>query len=263
MPREWKSGDYHRLSDPQYEWGLKVLRRLQALPLRGSEHILDAGCGSGRVTAELLKAYPQATVMAVDASRNMVNEARKSLAGFGSRAMVEQLDLLDLALEQTVDVIFSTAVFHWIQDHDRLFANLFRALRPGGLLLAQCGGGPNLKRLRDRTERMAALPEFAPFFQNWKKVWNYALPEVTAERLRKAGFTDVDTGLEQAPTTLVDEETFRAFCSTITLGPYIERLPSDLQDRFLDPIAREAAKDDPPFTLDYWRLNMQARRPIA
>ena len=261
MTREWRSGDYHRLSDPQFGWGLKVLKKLAAFPLKGNEHILDAGCGSGRVTAELLKVFPQATVTGVDASQNMVSEARKSVAPFGERVSVEQLDLLDLAMDQVFDVIFSTAVFHWISDHDRLFANLFRALRPGGLLLAQCGGGPNLKRLRERTERAAALPEFAPFFENWKKVWNYATPEVTAERLQRAGFKEIHTGLEEAPATLPDEQTFRAFCATITLGPYMDRLPAELQDRFLDPIAEQAAKDDPHFTLDYVRLNIQGRKP--
>jgi trans-aconitate 2-methyltransferase len=261
MTREWKSGDYHRLSDPQYGWGLKVLKKLQAFHLPGHPHILDAGCGSGRVTAALLKALPQATVTAVDASQNMVNEARKNVAVFGKRARVEQMDLVDLSMDQTVDVIFSTAVFHWIKDHDRLFLNLYRALRPGGLLLAQCGGGQNLNRLRDRAERAAALPEFAGFFQNWSKVWNYASPEEMAQRLQRAGFTEIHTALEEAPATLADEQTFRAFCSTITLGPYMERLPPELQDRFLDAIASDAAKDDPPFTLDYVRLNMQGRRP--
>lgn len=261
MPREWKSADYHRLSDPQYGWGLKVLKKLQALPLRGDEHILDAGCGSGRVTAELLKAYPEATVTAVDASANMVEQARKTLAEFGDRAKVEQIDLVGLSMQGAVNVIFSTAVFHWIKDHDRLFANLFRALRPGGLLLAQCGGGPNLKRLRERGERAIKLPEFAPYFKNWQKVWEYPGPELTAERLRRAGFEQIHTELEEAPTTLPDELTFRAFCATITLSPYMDRLPEDLQDSFLDPIVGEAAQDNPPFTLDYWRLNVQAHRP--
>lgn len=260
MAREWKSADYHRLSDPQFGWGVKVLKKLQVFPLRGDERVLDAGCGSGRVTAELLKAFPRARVTAVDASQNMVDEARKTLATFTDRVAVERMDLLDLAAEQSFDVVFSTAVFHWIKDHQKLFNNLFRSLRPGGLLLAQCGGGANLKRLRDRTDQATALPEFAPYFQNWQKIWEYPTPEVTAERLQRAGFADVHTGLEQAPATLPDEQTFRAFCATITLGPYIQRLPDELQDRFLDPITAESAQDDPPFTLDYWRLNMQARR---
>jgi trans-aconitate methyltransferase len=261
MPREWKSAEYHRLSDPQYVWGLKVLKNLQACNLRGDEHILDAGCGSGRVTAELLKILPRSRVTAIDASENMIQEARKTLASFKERVTVERLDLLDLAVEQKFDVVFSTAVFHWIKDHDRLFANLFRALRSGGLLFAQCGGGPNLKKLRERADRVRSLPEFMSFFQNWENIWEYAEPELESQRLRRAGFSDVHTAFEEAPTTLPDEATFRAFCATITLGPYVQRLPEEWQDRFLDPIVLEAAKDDPPFTLDYWRLNMHARKP--
>lgn len=261
MAREWKSADYHRLSDPQYGWGLKVLKKLQSCSLRGDEQILDAGCGSGRVTAELLKAFPQAKVTAIDASQNMVEEARKTLASFGDRVTVEQVDLLDLADAETVDVIFSTAVFHWIKDHDRLFANLFHALRPGGLLLAQFGGGPNLKLLRERADQVRILPEFAAFFQDWKRVWEYPGPELEAERLRRAGFTEIVAGLEEAPTTFPDEDTFRAFCATVTLLPYMEPLSADLQDAFLDPVVAEAAKDTPAFTLDYWRLNVHARKP--
>lgn len=260
MAREWKSADYHRLSDPQFGWGVKVLKKLETFPLRGDEHILDAGCGSGRVTVEILKAFPRARVTAVDASQNMVDQSRKTVSAFADRAQVEQLDLLDLSVEQRFDVVFSTAVFHWIKDHQKLFNNLFRSMRPGGLLLAQCGGGANLKRLRDRTERAMTLPQFAPFFQNWQRVWEYPTPEVTAERLQRAGFIEIHTGLEQAPATLADEQTFRAFCATITLGPYVQRLPDELQDRFLDPIVADFAQDDPPFTLDYWRLNIQARR---
>ena len=260
MAREWKSADYHRLSDPQYGWGLKVLKKLQARNLRGDEHILDAGCGSGRVTAELLKTFPKAKVTGVDASANMVQEARKTLEPFDDRISIEQVDLLDLAAEQEFDVVFSTAVFHWIQDHDHLFANLLRALRPGGLLLAQCGGGPNLRKLRERADRVRREPRFSRYFENWEKVWEYPGPELEAERLRRAGFIEISTALEEALTTLPDEPTYRAFCATVTLGPYVQKLPEELQDTFLDPIVEEAAKDHPPFTLDYWRLNLQGKK---
>src|SRR2546423_684509 len=211
MAREWNSAAYHSLSDPQFNWGLNVLRKLQRLGLRGDEGILDAGCGTGRLTAELMKAFPQAQVTAVDASQNMVEEARQTLLPFAPRARTRQLDLLDLSAEQEFDVIFSTAVFHWITDHDRLFANLFRALRRGGLLLAQCGGGPNLKRLRDRTQKVVASPEFAPYFKDWQRVWEYPDAEITAERLKRARFTDIDTSLEAAPTQLPDAQTFQQF----------------------------------------------------
>jgi trans-aconitate 2-methyltransferase len=263
MTTEWKSADYHRLSDPQYGWGLKVLKKLQACNLRGDEHILDAGCGSGRVTAELLKAFPNVRVTAIDASENMVKEAGNTLAAFSERVDLKRLDLLHLAEVEVFDVIFSTAVFHWIKDHEWLFDNLFRALQPGGLLLAQCGGGPNLKRLRERADRVRSQPQFAMSFAGWESVWEYPYPEVERQRLQQAGFTEIDTALEEAPTTLPDEPTFREFCTTIVLKPYVQLLPAELRDPFLDPVIREAAQDDPPFTLDYWRLNIRARRPGA
>ncbi|HWX55426.1 MAG TPA: methyltransferase domain-containing protein [Verrucomicrobiae bacterium] len=261
ITREWDSAAYHKLSDPQYGWGVKVLRKLQALPLRGDEHILDAGCGTGRVTADLLQAFPKCRVTAMDASANMVEEAGKRLSPLGPRVQVAQLDLLDLSDANTFDVVFSTAVFHWIKDHDKLFQNLFRALRPGGILLAQCGGGRNVERLRERTKRVMAMPQYARYFENWERLWEYPDAELTTKRLQSAGFANVSAGLEEAPTQLPDEATFRSFVATVILHPHLKRLPPELHDDFLGELARQAAQDTPPFLLDYWRLNMYGRKP--
>src|SRR5258708_26169175 len=113
MKREWDSAAYDKLSDPQYGWGLKVLQKLQALPLRGDEYILDAGCRTGRVTADLLQAFPRCRLAAVDASANMAEEAGKRLSAFGPRVSVAQVDLLELPDTSSSDVIFSTASVHW------------------------------------------------------------------------------------------------------------------------------------------------------
>ncbi len=261
MKREWDGAAYDKLSDPQYGWGLKVLQKLQALPLRGDEHILDAGCGTGRVTADLLQAFPHCRVTAVDASANMVEEAGKRLSAFGPRVSVAQVDLLELPNESSLDIIFSTAVFHWIQDHDRLFQVLYRSLRQGGTLLAQCGGGPNLERFRARTAEVMRRAEFASYFKNWDRLWEYPGPEVTAERLKAAGFAEIKAALEPAPTVLPDEETFRRFVATVILHPHLKRLPAELHGDFLLPLAEHAAKDTPAFLLDYCRLNIYARKP--
>ncbi len=261
MKREWDGAAYDTLSDPQYRWGLKVLQKLQALLLRGDEHILDAGCGTGRVTTDLLQAFPHCRVTAVDASANMVEEAGKRLSIFGPRVNVAQVDLLELPYESSFDVIFSTAVFHWIQDHNRLFQVLYRSLRPGGILLAQCGGGPNLERFRRRTAEVMLRAEFAPYFENWERLWEYPGPELTADRLQRAGFLEIDTALEPAPTVLPDQEAFRRFIATVILHPHLKRLPAELHNDFLSPLEQQAAKDTPSFMLDYWRLNIFARKP--
>ena len=261
MAREWDSAAYHRLSDPQFGWALKVLNKLDSLPLPDNAYLLDAGCGTGRVTAELLRKFPNSRVTAVDASENMVRDARVTLAEFGDRVRLEQRDLLDLPYSGTFDVVFSTAVFHWIKDHERLFAVLLRVLKRGGLLVAQCGGGPNLKKIRDRAQRLIETERFKQYFDGWQRVWEYPGPELTAERLRKAGFENVSSSLEAAPVTFTVAEPYRDFLRAVILHPYLERLPAGLQAELADEMVRQAGSDDPPFVLDYWRLNMQGRKP--
>lgn len=261
MAREWDSAAYHRLSGPQLGWALKVVDRLESLALGGDENILDAGCGTGRVTAELLRRLPRSHVTAVDASENMVREARLTLQEFAGRARVEQCDLLELRDNSAFDVVFSTAVFHWIKDHERLFAVLFRVLKPGGVLVAQCGGGPNLKRVRDRLQQLVESKQFRKYFTGWQRVWEYPTPELTLERLQQAGFQHVSSWLDAAPVSFTDAERYREFLVAMILHPYLERLPAELHPEFQNALVREAAQDQPPFVFDYWRLNMQGKTP--
>ncbi|HET9791784.1 MAG TPA: class I SAM-dependent methyltransferase [Candidatus Angelobacter sp.] len=261
MPREWNSSAYQGLSDPQFSWGLKVVERLAGLPLSGHEHTLDAGCGTGRVTAVLLDRFPSMTVLAVDESANMVAEARRQLAAFGRRVQVEQLDLLDMNETESFDLVFSTAVFHWIHDRDRLFSSLYRSLRRGGYLLAQCGGGPNLKRLRDRVKALISTETFRAYFEGWREIATYSMPDEISFQMKKAGFEDVLTGLEETPVSMDSEARYRNFLDTMILHPHLERLPEDLRNQFLDHLVLQSAQDRPPWVLDYWRLNLSGRKP--
>jgi len=153
-PREWNAREYHRLSTPHLDWGAAVLERL---PLRGDETVLDAGCGTGKLTALLLDRLPRGHVVAMDRSSNMLAEAEAHLRPvYGDRVSFLEADLLDFSQREMYDAIFSTATFHWVLDHDDLFRRLHGALRPGGILVAQCGGGPNLQRLMDRYAAIAA-----------------------------------------------------------------------------------------------------------
>jgi trans-aconitate 2-methyltransferase len=138
MPCDWDAAAYSRLSTPQTAMGRDVLARLE---LAGDETVLDAGCGSGNVTELLVDRLPAGRVIAVDGPPSMVREARERLP---DRVDVREADLLELELEEPVDAILSTATFHWILDHDRLFARLHAALKPGGRLVAQCGGEGNV-----------------------------------------------------------------------------------------------------------------------
>jgi trans-aconitate 2-methyltransferase len=259
---DWDGTTYHRVSEPQLAWGRRVLARLE---LRGDETVLDAGCGSGRLTAELAERLPRGRVIALDQSPSMLEVARGELEPrFGDRVSFLCADLLDLDLDGAADVVFSTATFHWVLDHPRLFARLHRALRPGGRLLAQCGGGPNLERIHGRAVALlTSAPEFAAHAAGWSKPWEFADAATTRDRLAAAGFAGIETSTEPAPTLLAGRDAYREFLATVIMRPFLARLPEDgLRDRLLDAMCDAGAADDPPWSLDYWRLNMSARRPM-
>lgn len=256
-PHEWDAESYQRISDPQFAWGLRVLERL---PLEGSETVIDAGCGSGRLTGVLAQRLPRGRLIAVDRSTNMLDEARRRLAELGDRISFVSADLATFVADVPADAVFSTATFHWVHDHDRLFASLHRSLRPGGRLVAQCGGAGNLDRFHALAERLYRSEPFTKWFVDFEPAWNFQGPDATSERLRRAGFVDVACALEDAPTPFSDETTFREFVRTVVLRQHLARIPDEaLRGRYLDEVVAAAAKAG-PLELDYVRLNISARR---
>jgi trans-aconitate 2-methyltransferase len=248
--RDWDAATYHRVSDPQVAMAREVLERME---LRGDETVLDAGCGSGRVTLMLLERLPRGDVIAVDAAPSMAEQARATLPEDRVTVM-PPTDLLELRLDDPVDVVFSTAVFHHIPDHETLFERLHAALRPGGRLVAQCGGKGNIDRFNDAVRGVAGEEPFASHLGDWTDPREFAAPEETEERLRRAGFVDVGAWLEPRPVVPEDPP---AFLRTLCLGYHFESLPEELHDDFVEAVVDRCSE---PLELDYVRLNIHARR---
>jgi trans-aconitate 2-methyltransferase len=249
--KDWDAGTYARVSTGvQAVWAQKVLDRLE---LRPGEAVLDAGCGSGGVTSQLADLVgPTGCVFGVDVAPSMVEHAKAAL---GERAKIWQQDLLALTVPEPLDAIFSNATFHWVLDHEQLFTRLFAALKPGGRLVAQCGGKGNIARFRADAQAIASEPPYAPYFENAREHWLYADAEDTAARLTKAGFINVETWLEPMLTPMQDP---KPFVKTVNLVRALEALPEELREPYVDAVLERSPK---PFVLDYVRLNMLARRP--
>jgi len=248
VSRGWDAATYDTVSDPQAEMAEAVVDRLE---LSGDETVLDAGCGSGRVTRLLLERLPRGRVVAVDADAGMVEHARAALPA--ERVEVHRQDLTALRLRTVADAAFSNAVFHWIADHDALFAAIAGTLRPGARLSAQCGGEGNVARVQAIAEEAAAQPAIRDHFAGWSRPWYFAGPQETEERLHAAGFIDVECWLQPWPVRPGDPLTY---LETVCLGPYLERLPESVHAAFAGAVAERVGGE-----LDYVRLNITARMP--
>jgi trans-aconitate 2-methyltransferase len=243
---EWDAASYDRQSDPQEQWGREVLDRLE---LAGDETVLDAGCGSGRVTELIVERVPRGRVIGVDASQSMIERSRERL---GPDVELICADLVDLELEVPVDVVFSNATFHWIPNHDRLFQRLHAVLRAGGRLETQCGGQGNVAEFERALDALAGDERFAPYLRGERRAWNFASVGDTENRLRRAGFNRAKVWLEQKRVEPPDP---REYCRVVTLAWHLDRLPDHLHDPFIDAAIEMMPR---PLVLEYVRLNISA-----
>lgn len=241
----WDASTYDRIADPMTRWGVAVVDRLE---LRGDERVLDAGCGTGRVTEQLAERLPNGYVIALDASPAMIAEARRRLARFGDRVGYLVADLgRPIPLEAPVDAVLSTATFHWVPDHDALFRNLAAVLRPGGRLVAQCGGAGNIASVQ------AVL---ATIGDGWLGPVHFETPEATERRLAAAGFEAIRCWLTRETVIFDDRTSLETYLRTVILGAHLERLPEPERDGFVRTVAERL----PAPAIDYVRLNIVAVR---
>ena len=242
MTRDWNAAAYDSLPIPMTRWGETVLSWLE---LGGDERVLDAGCGTGQVTAALLDRLPRGDVVALDGSASMIERARERLGE--DRVTYVVADLQEaLPIEPQVDAVLSTATFHWVLDHDALFHNLAAVMRPGAQLAAQCGGEGNIASVE------AALRDMGEDFVGRK---HFAAPAETVRRLGAAGFTAVEVWLHEEPSP-VPAEDLEPYLDAICLGDHVQAMGEDQRRRFV----HEVAKRMPAPVIDYVRLNIQARR---
>jgi trans-aconitate 2-methyltransferase len=246
--KEWDASGYQRVSVPHEEWAAALMERL---PLGGGETVLDAGCGTGRVTRMLVERLPEGKVVAVDGSAAMVEKVREVLRPTDESFVA---DLTALELDEPVDAIVSSAVFHWIPDHDALFARMRAALKEGGRIEAQFGGQGNIDEFRRVSAEVVAREPYAAHLAaaSFEEPWFYADAEETAERLRAAGFDHVETWLQPWDVVPADP---REFMRTLILKPHVDSLPAALHEQLLDDV--QAAVGE-PFSLRYVRLNISA-----
>jgi trans-aconitate 2-methyltransferase len=239
-PREWDAGTYDRVAAPMTQRGTELV---DDLDLRGDETVIDAGCGTGQVTAHLLERLPEGRVIAVDGSQAMLDLAAERF-GDDPRVTLLHADLeRALPIDDPVDAVVSTSTLHWIRDHDALWPHLRAVLRPGGVLRTECGGAGNCAAVLEHVEALGVH----------EHPWTFATREDTERRLRAAGFTDIETSLTPRVAELTEEELVD-YLRAVVLGDHVARLGPERGEA----LVRGVAERMPAPEVDYVRLNVRA-----
>jgi trans-aconitate 2-methyltransferase len=259
----WDAETYDEVSNTHEEWARKII---SSKTWTGNETIMDAGCGSGRITKILTKLVPLGKVFAIDNDLNMIKKTKDNLKGFKNVNII-QSNLVDIdfnKIQSKFNIIFSNAVLHWILDHYTIFKNFYDLLLADGQLLIQCGGYGNLQKAVSTFNIVRDSAEFKEYFSKWKDQWNFAKPDATEKILKEIGYRDINVNLQDYPVTFKDKNSYSIYLKTVVLGPYLKCLPSEkLQDNFLQRIIQIKEKEstqEPILTLDYKRLNIIASR---
>ena len=258
----WDAETYDKVSDTHEQWARKIIFSKKWTK---KEIIMDAGCGSGRITKILAEIVPFGKVYGIDSDENMIKKAKYNLKDFENVRII-QSNLLDInfdMMQSKVNVIFSNAVLHWILNHYKVFSNFYDLLFEEGQLLIQCGGYGNLQKATSVFDAVKESSEFKEYFSNWKTQWNFAKPSDTEKILKDIGYRDIHIYLEDYPVTFKDKNSYSVYLKTVVLGPYLKYLHSEnLQNRFLQRIIqlKENDNEEQMLTLDYKRLNIFATK---
>ncbi len=255
MAQEWDLIPNDRLPLPHREWAAWVLSQLE---LRGDEFLIYAGLGPGREVLPFAERLPHGQLVAIDGSQQAIANEREAVAGQQTGCEIRFL-LADLSSPLPIvgeaDVIVSIGKFQWIKYHERLFRNMWHALKPGGWLVFDCDGSGSIPNVNDAIQ--TAEPEVFRRVdaKNW--MWEFAKASTTAARLEAAGFVDIDAHRVQAPLRIEDPDVLRKFLKTVILGGYLDSIPRQTRGEFVEKVADAMLEP----VIDYVRLQVKARKP--
>ena len=260
---QWNAADYAGHSEAQQQWALELMKRLD---LRGDEHLLDLGCGDGKVTAVLAAGLPNGLVVGVDSSRQMIDLAIATYPDTINNNLSFQLqDVRYLPFEQQFDVVFSNAALHWVVDHKPVVQDIFQALKPGGKVLVQMGGKGNAEELIGTLEIIMQQPGWKEYFTDFIFPYGFYASEEYEPWLQKAGFTDLSLKLKPKVMVHKTRERFTGWLRTTWL-PYFERIPPSRKEEFIETVvdsylSASTVDETGIITTMMQRLEYMARRP--
>jgi trans-aconitate 2-methyltransferase len=259
MAFEFDGEKYKQASEQQKAWGKKLIAEFQ---FKGSENILDLGCGDGVLTAELAKFVPDGFVLGIDASESMIETARKDNTGANVRFELRDINAIDF--ESEFDLIFSNATLHWVKDHSRLLSNVFRALKDRGTARFQFAGDGNCSNLIRILREVTSAKIYADYFNEFD--WPWYMPAVDEYRalLDEVAFTEKRVWSENGDKHFESAEAMIRWIDQPSLVPFLGHVAENDRQRFRDVVVgqmiEETIQDDGTYFETFRRINVLARK---
>jgi trans-aconitate methyltransferase len=247
----WDANLYDQKHSFVWKMAAGLLDLLDAKP---GEFILDIGCGTGHLTAQI--AATGARVTGIDFSPDMIGQARATHPSL----TFEVMDARELSLAEKFDAVFSNATLHWITDPEPAVASISSVLKPGGRFVAEFGGKGNIEALMSALRRAwhdLSLPSPCP------NPWYYPSIAEYSCLLERHGLEAVYAALFNRATPLEDGEHGLKIWLDMFAGSIAAKIPAHTREKFLDQVIREARPtlfDDGRWVLDYRRLRLVARK---
>jgi trans-aconitate methyltransferase len=239
----WNAADYAANSTVQQTWARELIARLK---LRGDEHVLDVGCGDGKVTAEIAHAVPRGAVTGVDASREMIAFAQKTFPPKQHPNLeFEVMDARKIKSMRRFDIVFSNAALHWVDDHEAILRGIASVLQPGGRLIISCGGKGNAHDVFVALRPEIRLKRWRQFFRRMPKPYFFYSPADYARWLPRSGFKALEIRLVPRDAPYAGREGFTAWLRTTWL-PYVQRVPEPAREEFIAAVAERYVVKHPP-----------------
>lgn len=239
----WNAADYAANSVVQQSWARELIARLK---LHGDEHILDIGCGDGKVTAEIARAVSRGGVTGVDASAEMIAFAKKAFPTEKHPNLeFYVMDARKLKSTRRFDIIFSNAALHWVDNHDAILRGTSSVLKPGGRLVISCGGKGNAHDVFVALRPEIRMKHWRQFFRRMPKPYFFYSPADYEKWLPRSGFKAVNVRLMPKDAIYTGRDGFAAWLRTTWL-PYVQRVPKNLREEFIAAVANRYVVKHPP-----------------
>jgi trans-aconitate methyltransferase len=261
---QWNPSDYERNSSAQERAADAVIARLH---LRGDEHILDIGCGDGKITAKMAALVPRGRVTGVDSSPEMIDFAANRYPPTKCHNLkFEQADAQNLSYSGEFDIVVSFACLHWVKDHLAVLHGISRSLKPSGKMFIQCGGRGRDDDIFSLARLIIKSEKWSLYFQDYSNPHGIYGPDEYHDWLTQAGLEELKTSVTVKDMLMPGRAGLEGFIRTTWLS-LTGRIPEEKREQFISEIA-DRYLEIRPLDAGVARVSMgvlevEARRPAG